>query len=368
MLDEAHHLLEVWGRLVAELLDLLPEAYVIGLTATPPATLTPDQADLVDRLFGTPLYTASVPAVVRDGYLAPFAELAWLTTPSPTEEDWLAAQAERFAELRVDLTDPGFASVGLLRLARPTAGPSRARARLRATPPAIAWSEIERRDAGLAAAAVRLHVAGLLALPDGARVREEHRHPPSAEDWIELLDDYVRGFLQPSEMPADQAALDRIRQALPSIGYVLTSRGIRAGRSPVDRVLARSEAKTFAVAEIVAWEAATLSERLRALVLCDHERATATLPARLVGVLDAEAGSARLVLERLVADHARRRARPDAGHRSDGGRRRVDRAGVRGLGGDPSLRTSPSTRVPDERRRGGRAHRPVDEPSCGSGW
>ena len=301
VLDEAHHLLEVWGRLVAELLELLPDAYVIGLTATPPATLTPDQAALVDRLFGRPLYTASVPAVVRDGHLAPFAELAWLTTPSPTEEDWLAAEAERFAELRVDLTEPGFASVGffdwldrtLVRRARQPGADDE---------PAVAWSEVERRDPGLAAAAVRLHVAGLLALPPGARVREEHRHPPSAQDWIELLDDYVRGFLQETDLPVDLLALERIRTALPSIGYVLTTKGIRAGRSPVDRVLARSEAKTYAVAEIVAWEAATLGGRLRALVLCDHERATATLPARLVGVLDAEAGSARLVLERLVAD------------------------------------------------------------------
>lgn len=301
VLDEAHHLLEVWGRLVAELLDLVPDAYVIGLTATPPATLTLDQAGLVDRLFGTPLYTATVPAVVRDGYLAPFAELAWLTTPTPTEEDWLASEAERFAELRTDLTDPAFASVGFFdwldrRLVRREREPSAG------DDPAVAWSEIERHDPGLAAAAVRLHVAGLLALPGGARVREEHRHPPSAVDWIELLDDYVRGFLHGSDLAVDQRALERVRQSLPSVGYVLTARGIRGGRSPVDRVLARSEAKTFAVAEIVAWEAATLGERLRALVLCDHERATATLPARLVGVLDAEAGSAQLVLERLVAD------------------------------------------------------------------
>src|SRR5690606_29250914 len=90
--------------------------------------------------------------------------------------------------------------------------------------------------------------------------------------------------------------------ALPSIGYQLTKRGIRRGRSPVDRVLARSEAKTDAAVQILAAEAANLSSRLRSLVLCDHEQASATLPARLRGVLDAQAGSARLVLARLVAD------------------------------------------------------------------
>ncbi|MDG4866367.1 hypothetical protein P8605_50260, partial [Streptomyces sp. T-3] len=78
--------------------------------------------------------------------------------------------------------------------------------------------------------------------------------------------------------------------------------GIRGGRSPVDRVLARSAAKTRAVREILAAEHAALGDGLRAVVLCDHERATAVLPARLHGVLDEQAGSAQLVLRELVAD------------------------------------------------------------------
>ena len=40
VLDECHHLLEVWGRLLQEVLDELPDAFVLGLTATPPGTLT----------------------------------------------------------------------------------------------------------------------------------------------------------------------------------------------------------------------------------------------------------------------------------------------------------------------------------------
>ena len=67
VLDECHHLVEVWGRLLAELLDELPDAFVLGLTATPPSTLTAAQKVLVDELFGEPLFTASIPAVVREG-------------------------------------------------------------------------------------------------------------------------------------------------------------------------------------------------------------------------------------------------------------------------------------------------------------
>jgi superfamily II DNA or RNA helicase len=297
ILDEAHHLLEVWGALLAELLDVLPDAHVVGLTATPPQTLTPDQADLVDRLFGHPIYHAAVPGLVRDGYLAPFAELAWLSAPTPAEDQWLHAEAERFTELRTDLVDPAFATIGLFEwLDR------RFVSRAGEHGSTVSWARLEKTKPELATAAVRLHAAGLLGLPDGARVREEHRREPTAADWVAILDDYIRHFLHGSVEPLDQQALGRIKQALPSLGYRLTKRGIRAGRSPVDRVLARSEAKTHGCVEIVAWEATTLGDRLRALVLCDHERASATLPARLAGVLDPEAGSARLMLANLLAD------------------------------------------------------------------
>ena len=55
---------------------------MLGLTATPPETLTADQALLVAELFGDVVFEASIPAVVREGDLAPFAELAWLTVPT----------------------------------------------------------------------------------------------------------------------------------------------------------------------------------------------------------------------------------------------------------------------------------------------
>lgn len=283
VLDECHHLLDVWGRLVSEVLDRLRDAIVLGLTGTPPESLSPAEAALVHNLFGEPILGASIPALIREGHLAPFAELAWLTPPTAVEADHIAGEAERFAELTTDLVG----STGFL-----TWMDARFTAHTRTVP----WPRLEKDKPRLAAAALRMHHAGLLALPPGARVREEHRHAPSAEDWVELLDDYV------TNAEIEDGTLEAIRRALPAVGYQLTRRGIRAAQSPVDRVLARSAAKTYATVEIAAAEDASLGERLRALVLCDHERAGARLPARLHGVLEAEAGSAWLVLGNLVAD------------------------------------------------------------------
>jgi superfamily II DNA or RNA helicase len=297
VLDECHHLLDVWGELLAEVLEGLPDATVIGLTATPPSALTRDERALVDRLFGRMVTGPSIPAMVREGELVPFAELAWLTTPTDRERAWLAAQAERFADLTADLIDPGFATVGFLPWLDRFAV---RREHLAGEGPAVPWHRFAREHPEVADAALRFHHAGLLALPDGARLHERHRHPPTADDWMRLLHVYARRFLARSDDPRDAHAYDSVRAALPGIGYRLTRHGVRSGRSPVDRVIARSAAKIDAAGRILTAEHEALGEQLRAVVICDHEQARATLPSGLVGVLDADAGSARLALRHLA--------------------------------------------------------------------
>jgi superfamily II DNA or RNA helicase len=290
VLDECHHLLEVWGRLIGELLDQLPNALVLGLTATPPEALTADQALLVDELFGTPLYRVSIPAVVKVGDLAPFVELAWLTTPTPSEDDWLKEEAERFRELITQLTDPTFGSLPFLQWLDARFVASRS-----------PWLTLVKEQPDVCRAVLRLHHVGMIGLPSGARMQEEHRSAPTADDWVLLVDDWLTGRLTKTGLAQDEQVVAAVRRALPSVGYQWTKRGIRRGRSPVDRVLARSASKSAAVVQICAHEHLNLAERMRMLVLCDHERAGATLPADLTGVIDQQAGSAHAMLEALVA-------------------------------------------------------------------
>ncbi|MBG6095581.1 DEAD/DEAH box helicase family protein [Nocardioides luteus] len=295
VLDECHHLLEVWGELLGEILQLLPDARVLGLTATPPEALTKEESALVGTLFGEIVFSTSIPAVVREGDLAPFADLVWLTAPTTGEREWLWGSAERFEELLTALTSADLGSVPFLTwldrrfVVRSEGAPS--------------WAELAKASPDLTTAALRAHHRGLIALPEGATSTEAHRRDPSAEDWVALIGDWVRGHLMSSEEAADQEALAAIKQALPAVGYSLTRRGIRAGRSPVDRVLARSEAKTAATAAIVDHERLAHGDSLRLLVVTDHERASATLPVDLRGVIAEQSGSARAVLATLCASH-----------------------------------------------------------------
>jgi superfamily II DNA or RNA helicase len=305
VLDECHHLLEMWGHLLLAIVGELPDPRIIGLTATPPHMMTTEQAGLHQELFGAVDLEVSAPALVRDGHLAPFQELAWFTTPTPAEADYIGGQALRFAELRAGLLDPGFASVPFLawlqqRVVERRAAGSGAQ---------LSWEHFARDQPALADAALRLHCDGMLPCPEGAAVREQHRRQPTAEDWVALIGDYCKHCLLPglNAENRDAAALDRaayeaVRAALSSIGYRLTRAGIRAAESPVDRVLARSASKATAAAEILRAEYAELGEQLRALVLTDFAEAGGIIPAALAGVLDEGAGGALRTLRSLLED------------------------------------------------------------------
>jgi superfamily II DNA or RNA helicase len=300
VLDECHHLLEIWGRLLAVIVERLNDPHVIGLTATPPHMLTTDQKALHDELFGAIDLEVSAPALVRDGHLAPYQELAYFTTPTRPEADYIHGQAIRFAELRAGLLDPGFAATPFLdwlqrRVVDRREDSSSAQ---------VSWERFCRDEPTLADAALRLHSDGLLPLPDGARLGEQHRHPPAAQDWVALIGDYCRHCLLASGDPRDERAFEAIRAALPSIGYRLTRTGPRAAESPVDRVLARSASKSGAAAEILRAESAELGGRLRALILTDFVEAGGTVPADLSGVMGEGAGGALLALTTLLADDA----------------------------------------------------------------
>ena len=103
VLDECHHLASLWGYVVRAVLEELGgDVHVVGLTATPPDELTTEEAELYAALLGPVDFQVPTPAVVRDGHLAPYQELAWLTEPLPSEQQWLDEHELRFRELVTD--------------------------------------------------------------------------------------------------------------------------------------------------------------------------------------------------------------------------------------------------------------------------
>ena len=334
VLDECHHLASLWGYVVRAVLgELGGDVHVVGLTATPPDELTTQEAELYAALLGPVDFQVPTPAVVRDGHLAPYQELAWLTEPLAGEQQWLAEHETRFRELvtgLLDVQDEGPLDLGQWVVTR-----LRHRTRAGEDEAEVPWSDFQRRHPALAAAGVRFLGSAGLPLPPGAPRGEAHRRPPDLADWVVLLEDWVLRCLDGRAEPAAAARREAVAAALRDLGYTLTRTGIRRAASDVDRLLTSSAAKPLALVEVLGAEAEARGTGLRALVLCDAELAGARPDGEL-----------------------RARARPGRGDRPRGGRR----AGRR----RPHGRPAPAARVrPRASVRGGRRRRAAGGARCG---
>ena len=303
LLDECHHLASLWGYVVRAVLGELPsEAHVIGLTATPPVSLPAAEAELYDALLGPVDFTVPTPAVVRDGHLAPYQELAWLTEPLTVERDWLAEHDTRFRELITTLHDTDFPEWVLSRV--------RDRRRSATDDAELSWAEFQKRSPKLARAGIRFLLSADLQPPTGAPRGEAYRQPPDLEDWLVLLEDYALRCLAPQGSREASARYDAIAAALRELGFQLTRQGVRRGTSEVDRLLTGSQAKSLGLVEVLSAEHDARGDALRGLVLCDAELAAQRPDDALTGVLDPAAGTARHVVLAIAADDRTALMRP----------------------------------------------------------
>ena len=243
LLDECHHLASLWGYVVRAVLDELPDdVHVIGLTATPPVSLPAAEAELYDALLGPVDFTVPTPAVVRDGHLAPYQELAWLTEPLSAERAWLAEHDTRFRELVTALHDDAESDISF-----PAWVMARMRDRRRSADDdaEVPWAAFQKRSPALARAGMRFLLSGGLQIPTGAPRGEAYRRAPDLDDWLVLLEDYALRCLAPLGLPSAADRYDAIAAALRELGFQLTRKGIRRGASEVDRLLTGSQAKSL---------------------------------------------------------------------------------------------------------------------------
>ena len=107
VLDECHHLASLWGYVVRAVLDELRDERARDRPDRHAARSSSpsDEAELYAELLGPVDFTVPTPAVVREGHLAPYQELAWLTEPLDSERAWLAEHDTRFNELITALHD-----------------------------------------------------------------------------------------------------------------------------------------------------------------------------------------------------------------------------------------------------------------------
>jgi len=308
VLDECHHLLRHWGRVLSEVRGLFGDPVILGLTATPPDLddADPDDAERYRTFFGPVDYEVPVPALVRDGNLAPYQDLAYFVRPSVGEMRYIAGVAGDFDRLVADLRAAPPPPVG----GEPPRVPGlddwleHVLGDLRLpSVDAKDWPSFRRRDQTFADAA-RLHlVRAGRTLPAGVPAPEPallHTDRPQGEMTDALLDRYIRHGLRRSRSPKDHALAETAVDRLRLLGTQITETGMRACASPIGRVMAYASAKLEAVKTILEAEHRALGDRIRAVLVTDFEKTSAT--ALVEGVLDEEAGGAVAAFRALLTD------------------------------------------------------------------
>jgi hypothetical protein len=269
VLDECHHLLSLWGALLKAVLDELSPAHVLGLTATNPRDVTAEQAALYAELLDSEDFSVPTPAVVREGFLAPYQELVQLCTPLASEHEWLA---DRHARFEVALDELAAVPAGEEHLGLDVWLTSRLCERVAAGSGTLSWAELARSRPRLADAGLRwMHARGVAVPPEAPR-GEQHRAAPAIDDWVVLLEDYALRCLRADASGEASRRLDALQVALGDLGFAMTRQGIRRAGGEVDRVLLSSAAKPLAMCDVLACEYDARGPALRAVVMCDSER------------------------------------------------------------------------------------------------
>lgn len=291
ILDECHHLLDHWGRVLIEMIEFLGNPIVLGLTATPPERTNESSSTRYLDLFGEVDYEVPVPALVRDANLAPYQDLAYFVRPSSNELKYISNVDDDFKKLLKELSIGPEDSKGraprldvwlalvLDRLLLPGGE-------------AKDWNSFCRRDPRLADAARAYLTTRNLSLPSNVP------HPSaelasaggSMDILITVLDRYIRNGLMRSESAEDHALADEAKTKLRMLGVQITGSGPRLCASPVGRVMAYASSKYDALRNILTAEMQSLGPDIRAVIVTDFEKTSAT--ALVEGVLDDDAGGA----------------------------------------------------------------------------
>ena len=301
ILDECHHLLHHWGRVLTEVREYFDDPIVLGLTATPPdfQHYQEEDAKRYQEFFGEIDYEVPVPALVRDSNLAPYQDLAFFVRPSQNELNYVAQVDDEFKILLDELFQEQDYDNAVLPLdkwvfkaleERITPGGKKEN-----------WDNFSKRNDAFANAGRTFLLNTIGSIPAGVPYPPEYllnSYQNKLAILRPVLDRYVRYGLRRSESEMDHEKAELVTQRLRMLGTQITETGIRPCASPVGRIMAYASSKTKAISTILSSEMQALGGDIRAVIITDFEKTSATT--LVEGVMDDEAGGAVAAFRQAV--------------------------------------------------------------------
>ncbi len=299
ILDECHHLLHHWGRVLVELREFFDDPIVLGLTATPPdfSTIDEESAERYQTFFGEIDYEVPVPALVRDSNLAPYQDLCYFVRPATHEIEYISKVDEEFDQIMHSVEQASTYEGATPRLQDWIF--NELDKRIIPGGKSVTWTKYNTRNETFChAARVYLHNSGIN-LPPGVPSLHETQLEMSRIAYLRpVLDRYVRHGLRRSKSKEDHTKGQEVTNRLRMLGIQITETGVRPCASPVGRIMAYASSKIDALSDIIATEMQSLGPDIRAVIITDFEKTSATT--LVEGVMDEEAGGAIAAFRAMV--------------------------------------------------------------------
>lgn len=290
ILDECHHLVGYWAQVGLVLRQTLGAPRVLGLTATPPssANLTNAEISLHRELLDEVDFFVPTPAAVRDGNLAPYQDLVYFTRPRDEEFAYIRGCTARLGDVLGMVEAPSGSTLSAW-----------LRHELDAVPEQRLATVLRQRERFFSNAVNYLRS---LRQPVPKRFSHIREAPLDLEQRADLVGRFASGELLVSSASTDRERFELLARAFRPLGYQLTDKGLRRVQSTVSRVLALSESKLDALVSILEAEVQAGAVGVRALVVCDYEKSSATVDKEIAHLLTAESGGAIAAMRALTSN------------------------------------------------------------------
>lgn len=262
ILDECHHLLSHWASVISQMIN--NDTTIVGLTATPPIHRSDSEIKTYLDLVGPISYQIPMPAVIKEGNLAPFQDLVFIIEPSDDEMDIIQAMSKSFNDVFSHLKslDPPLIPIQIWAY-------NRLGEYLDKKGRIIPFDEFLMSNPDYCIALSRFVKKEFGDLPPNVIMIDEMEDDPIIQDVILVLEDYSLNYLISTNQGKE--LYEQLKPALKEIGYSLSSRGIRSLNTGLSTILGLSSSKMAAMKKIIAHEMLYMGEDIRIIILTDYE-------------------------------------------------------------------------------------------------